>query len=107
MTVDHAAEAIRLRVDQPWRERAACQGRGQVMDPPMDQVRAARDLGIEAHLWRDAKEICWTCPVYAECRTWVMGLRGADDLTGVCGGLTEEERRRERRRRGHPRKETS
>lgn len=99
MSVDHAAEAERLRVDQSWREHAACKGRARVMDPPRDAVTAARELGIEQELWRQAKEICWDCPVYGPCRRWALSLPAKADEIGVCGGLTEAERQRERRRR--------
>lgn len=101
MSVDFAAEALRLHVDQPWRKRAACIGRADVMDPPAEKVKAARDLGIERHLWEEAKQLCRSCPVLVQCRSWVVTLPAKRDPTGVCGGLTEEERGRERRRRAH------
>lgn len=102
MSVDHAAMAACLRVDQAWRDRAACVGLADVMDPPAEQVRAARDLGIERRLWEDAKRLCRACPVLVQCRSWVVTLPARADVTGVCGGLTEEERARERRRRAQP-----
>lgn len=94
MTLSYAAEALRLQVDQPWREHAACTGRGLVMDPPAETVAAARDLGTDRRLWEKAKAICRTCPVYAECQAWVLSLPGDRDLTGVCGGLTQDQRHR-------------
>lgn len=97
MTVDHAADARRLRVDQPWRDRAACIGLADVMDPPADQVTAARDAGAEWLLTEAAKQVCRACPVLVQCRSWVVTLPARADVTGVCGGLTEEERARERR----------
>lgn len=100
MTLDHAAVAASVRVDQPWRQQAACAGRADVMDPPAKQVAAARDLGTEHLLWADAKAVCRTCPVLVQCRSWVITLPVRQDVTGVCGGLTEAERATERRRLG-------
>lgn len=96
---DHARAADALKVDQPWRQLAACQGRGLVMDPPAEEVKAAQELGDERLLWRSGKELCWSCEVYDQCRTWVLGLPKEADPSGVCGGMTEHERRRVRRKR--------
>ncbi|WP_433233847.1 WhiB family transcriptional regulator [Actinomadura nitritigenes] len=96
---DHARAADALRVDQPWRSGAACQGQGLVMDPPAEEVKAAQELGVERLLWRSAKELCWSCGVYDRCQAWVLSLPKEADVTGVCGGMTEGERRRVRRKR--------
>lgn len=100
MTTDHMAVAARLQVDQPWRAHAACAGRARVMDPDTYLVRAARTYGWERDLWRPAKQLCQGCPVYSQCQAWALSLPAREDVTGVCGGLTEEERQTARRRRG-------
>ena len=107
MTVDHAADARRLRVDQPWRDRAACIGLADVMDPPADQVTAARDAGAEWLLTEAAKQVCRGCPVLVQCRSWATTLPHTGDVAGVCGGLTEDERAAERRRRSRAHRSTT
>lgn len=42
----------------------------------------------------DAKRVCWTCPVQAECLEYALEN---DERYGVWGGLSEYERRRIRR----------
>jgi len=101
MTTNFAEQATRLRVDQPWRAAAACIGRSDVMDPPADEIAQARRYGLETALWEPAKDICRSCPVLVQCRSWAVTLPGTADVSGVCGGLTEDERKTERRRRAH------
>lgn len=43
---------------------------------------------------RDAKKVCLSCPVIAECRAYALGR---DERFGVWGGLSERERRRLKR----------
>ena len=57
-----------------------------VADPPYEETEHAWDR--------------W--PVLVQCRSWAITLPARADVTGVCGGLTEEERARERRRRAQP-----
>lgn len=74
----------RIRAARPaWMSSAACRGhdvnifhptRGQSSDP--------------------AKQVCTSCPVLAQCRTW--GLGQPDH--GVIGGLSGKQRRRLRAR---------
>lgn len=45
---------------------------------------------------RDARELCGSCPVRAECREYALTL---PEHHGVWGGLSERERRRIRRER--------
>lgn len=61
-----------------WRALAACRGRAVFFDP-------ARET--------QAKALCATCTVRAECLAFALGN---DERDGVWGGLTENERRRER-----------
>ncbi|TDB86477.1 hypothetical protein E1264_17930 [Actinomadura sp. KC216] len=97
---DHIATAVRVHVDEPWRDRAACKGQGRVMDPPREQIQAARALGAERALWLKAKRLCWQCDVSDECLRWALSLPAREAHIGVCGGLTYEERLRLRRRQG-------
>jgi WhiB family transcriptional regulator, redox-sensing transcriptional regulator len=44
---------------------------------------------------REAKRVCTTCPVRAECLEYALGN---DERFGIWGGLSERERRRLKRR---------
>lgn len=46
----------------------------------------------------DAKRVCYTCPVLDTCRGWLLSLTPSQDVNGVAGGWTAEERKRYRRR---------
>lgn len=48
---------------------------------------------------REAKAICATCPHQHACRRWALA-QPVDQLHGVWGGTTQNERRRERK--AHP-----
>lgn len=72
-----------------WQERAACLeltledrlrffGDSPVLEEPQTQFRQAR-------------MVCYECPVQVECLTYAMERR---EKTGVWGGLTESQRRR-------------
>jgi WhiB family redox-sensing transcriptional regulator len=77
-----------------WRAQAACQD----ADPDLFfPVGTGGPALIQAE---EAKAICRHCPVRAECLRWAMD--DSRQVTGVWGGLREDERqtlkRRERRR---------
>jgi WhiB family redox-sensing transcriptional regulator len=70
-----------------WQERAACRGPlGAVFFPPPTTERKREKLAREAR----AKEICLSCPVLQQCRSYAISIR---EPHGVWGGLSEQERR--------------
>ncbi|MGW1675989.1 WhiB family transcriptional regulator [Saccharopolyspora sp. NPDC002376] len=71
---------------QDWRDDAACRGEDPEMFAP------ATFTGPGAVQAMEAKEICWRCPVAAEC----LAGAGGDDFT-IRGGMTPDERRDLRR----------
>jgi hypothetical protein len=79
--------------DAGWMPQASCVGRWELMESTEEaDVRAAR--------W-----LCADCPVWRDCRAWVLSLPNRQDVAGVAGGLTEIERvraRRQARRRVKP-----
>lgn len=83
-----------LDVFARWRDRAACYGRGALFDPP-GGFQHPRDT------W-PALDVCASCPVRIECRTWVLGLGQREDPGGICGGLTEQQRHAARTRATEP-----
>jgi WhiB family transcriptional regulator, redox-sensing transcriptional regulator len=54
--------------------------------------------------WQQAVKLCKTCPVIAECRAYSLE---ADELFGVWGGLTANQRRSIRRGKTSPQLEMS
>lgn len=68
---------------EPWLQHAACKGLSTDIFFP---GRADPDA--------QAKKICRTCPVRAECLTYAM-THG--EMFGIWGGLAERERRKLRR----------
>ena len=70
-----------------WQERAACRGPlGAVFFPPPTTERKREKLAREAR----AKEICLSCPVLDDCRSYAIAIR---EPHGGWGGLSEQERR--------------
>jgi WhiB family transcriptional regulator, redox-sensing transcriptional regulator len=67
-----------------WRQAAACVS----MDP--DLFFPISDSGRSAHQVRRAKAVCAGCPVRLACRQEALA---AQEVHGVWGGLSEEERR--------------
>ena len=68
-----------------WHLQAACRGQG-----PQEFVRGPKsDYGA-------TRELCWSCPVRAECLEFALK---DESLTGLWGGTTDVERRLIRRRR--------
>lgn len=76
---------MRLRERYPWRDHAAC------LDPEVDPEIFWPAPSIHG---AKAKAVCARCPVREQCLEDHL-----DELDGVWGGLSVEERRRERVRR--------
>lgn len=74
-----------------WREAAACLNHDPDLFFP---TGATAPIGREIER---AKTVCRGCPVRSACLQWALG---AGQLSGIWGGLTEEERRSWARRRG-------
>lgn len=80
-----------------WRAEAACRGMDtELFFPVTDQGPCVLQI-------RQAKAVCYGCPVTQECLSWALRTR---QEFGVFGGMTEQERdhlvryhRWERRRR--------
>lgn len=85
----HARTAALTDPTAPWRTRAACNGKADLMDQA-EPTQAGT---------RRAKAVCRTCPVLADCKDWVLRLHSGLDPGGVCGGLTELQRLKVRRER--------
>jgi WhiB family transcriptional regulator, redox-sensing transcriptional regulator len=68
-------------VGEGWRDNAACAGQPSYLF-----------FDDEANKWKQAKELCATCPVLTQCRSWAMSYP-AKDLYGFWAGLTQRERR--------------
>ncbi|KAA1027123.1 WhiB family transcriptional regulator [Pseudonocardia sp. EV170527-09] len=71
-----------------WRARAACRD----TEPDLFFPTAEHGPALEAAEQR-ALAVCRVCPVLAACRSWAI----VEQLHGIAGGLTEDERRRARR----------
>jgi WhiB family redox-sensing transcriptional regulator len=70
-----------------WLSDAACRD----VDPELFfPVGATGPAVVQA---RRAKAVCRRCPVIQECGEWALGNR---EITGVWGGMDDEERRAER-----------
>jgi WhiB family redox-sensing transcriptional regulator len=86
-----------------WRDSAACAG---YHEPelwwPLGPSGGQNEMQIRA-----AKEVCWVCPVQAECLREALDA-GVAHQYGVWGGMTEWERAAliRRRRRDELRAET-
>lgn len=76
-----------------WQAFAACQGEaGSVFYPPIKAERKAVRLARE----KQAKSVCQTCTVRAECLDTALTH---NERYGIWGGLTDVERRRLAERR--------
>ncbi|RDI63342.1 WhiB family transcriptional regulator [Nocardia pseudobrasiliensis] len=75
-----------------WQIRGACRGLDSSLffypDGERGRARTARE--------NRAKQICHTCPVLAQCRTYALRVR---EPYGVWGAMTEAEREKYTRRR--------
>jgi len=76
-----------------WRDMGACLNHDPDLFFP---TGATGPIGREVE---QAKTICRECPVRNPCLEWALG---AGQLSGIWGGLTEEERRARTRRRSEP-----
>lgn len=72
-----------------WRDLAACAGH----DPSI--FFPAGETGPAAEQIKQAKKICGTCEVTEDCLTYAIET---NQVSGIWGGLTEDERRPVRRR---------
>ncbi|MEX1044300.1 MAG: WhiB family transcriptional regulator [Acidimicrobiia bacterium] len=72
-----------------WRDLAACNG----FDPEL--FFPAGETGPAADQIRQAKRVCAGCEVQDDCLTYAIET---NQVSGVWGGLTEDERRPVRRR---------
>jgi WhiB family redox-sensing transcriptional regulator len=68
------------RLNQSWRQRAACRG----LDPEIFYPAAEEDSDA-------AKAVCATCPVREACLEYALAAR---EHEGIWGGTTPRERRR-------------
>ncbi|MFI8962747.1 WhiB family transcriptional regulator [Streptomyces sp. NPDC053493] len=73
-----------------WRADAACQD----VDPDLFFPVGTGPSALTQT--EEAKKVCRSCPVREECLGWAMD--GSRQVTGVWGGLTEDERRSLQRR---------
>lgn len=76
--VQHLLAAIADAPDETWRSKAACKGMTHLFFPE----------GSKRSTYGPARQICDTCPVQAECAE-----SGADEVHGVWGGLSPNQRR--------------
>jgi WhiB family redox-sensing transcriptional regulator len=69
-----------------WRDQAEC---------ARPEYRDKREMWwpreTDATTIREAKAVCWTCPVLQTCRSWSFEQH---EDRGIWGGMTERERRR-------------
>ena len=72
-----------------WRHEAVCREEDPELFFPVGNTGPAL-LQIE-----EAKAVCRRCPVMGQCLQWALKSR---QESGVCGGMSEEERRAMRRR---------
>jgi hypothetical protein len=87
---DHNRTAQVANPRAPWRTRAACLGKAQIMD------RKQRDRPNG-----EALALCRNCPVLDDCKAWVLSLPDTLDPGGICAGLNERQRMKIRPKR-HP-----
>ena len=73
-----------------WASRAACAGLTDLMTMP----RAGRSRPAEIAA---AKDLCHICPVFLDCRHWVLSMKPDPTPQMITAGLTPEERSEARR----------
>ena len=78
-----------------WRNRAACLGVDPELFFPIGNSEPA------FHQIEETKAVCRRCEVVETCLSWA--LESGQD-TGVCGGLSEDERRALKRRNARARR---
>lgn len=83
-----------MLLNEEWKEQAVCATVGAEMFFPPDEDSQG---GVVPSLYRQAKRICNTCPVRAECLEYILAREGTVQVAqrhGVWGGLTPSERAR-------------
>lgn len=80
------AEPVHTDDALDWMRYAACQGYEDLFFNEGDERK-----GVRRRKEAEAKEVCDSCPVERECRAFAFD---DDELYGVWGGLTENERHR-------------
>lgn len=78
-----------------WRERALCRAPAHAKSFREHWVAAEYSESLVA----DCKAICAKCPVLDECREWGLSL-AVQDVAGIVGGLTPQERTLAQRKKG-------
>lgn len=71
--------------DWDWQVNAACRGAGVDLFFNLDSERGQAKRTREAN----AKAVCATCPVMAQCLAWALQV---GEPYGVWGGMTADER---------------
>ncbi len=93
-------ETVKLDAPRPpgdWIDHAACRGRRMFYD--CNQAQKQRLSYADKAFEREALEVCASCPVLGECRSWAM--QDVDPAVDhVAGGLTP--RQRHDLRKGRP-----
>lgn len=69
-----------------WRAMAVCAGPDYATRRDLWFSTASNTEAI-----REARRVCWSCPVIRECLNWAFAHR---EDRGIWGGMTEKERRR-------------
>lgn len=98
LTNDQILDLFELRPS--WHARAACHGKTDIMFP----TAAEGNAKVTAAQIAEAKAICATCPVQAECAEWGpnAAITNGIDGGGVWGGMGKRERMRVRARTNTP-----
>lgn len=85
-----------MKVIREWVDDAACLGMDQkIFFPTQSFLGYIQDLKTEA-----AKMVCERCPVSDECLDDAIRMRPSDDVAGIRGGLTADERLEYRKEHG-------
>ena len=79
---------IRPRVDETWKDRAACRGENPELWFPRGDDERHYNKRVRA-LTMTARAICERCPVQTDCLQYALDV---DERHGMYGGLTERER---------------
>ncbi len=80
--------------DAEWRDRAACRPYPAVLFFGIDDTETPAEKRVRED---QAKEICATCSVRAECLEFALAMK---EPYGIWGGLTEVERKSRSHRAG-------
>lgn len=88
-------QELKVASEAQWREKAACLEYPAVLFFGLDDSETPAERRIREE---EAKRICVTCEVRAECLDYALGTR---EPYGIWGGLTEVERRARLHRRSN------